>query len=182
MTTRLILIRHGQTDWNAKKIYCGHQDIGLNALGRIQAARLRPILENETINKIYCSNKKRAIQTARIIFKKAKIRRIAELREMHFGVFEGKTYRQILKKYPDIYCLWLKNPFSASIPEGESLIDFRKRVVRAIKQITAACPNQTIAIVCHGGVIAVFLSYLFKTRDFWKLIPKPATCTVINYG
>jgi len=118
MPTKLILIRHGQTDWNAKKIYCGHQDIGLNAFGRKQASRLRSSLENETIHKIYSSNKKRAIQSARIIFKKAKIRRLAELREMHFGVFEGKNYRQILKKYPDIYCQWLKDPFSATIPEG----------------------------------------------------------------
>src|SRR3989338_483082 len=103
MSVKLILIRHGQTAWNAKKIYCGAKEIGLNAKGKKQAAVLRRQLNKVIIHSVYSSDKKRAMQTARIIFKKAKINRIKELREMHFGVFEGLSYRQVLRRYPQIY-------------------------------------------------------------------------------
>jgi broad specificity phosphatase PhoE len=182
MSTRLILIRHGQTVWTAKKIYCGAMDIGLNVNGRRQAERLRRRLNGKLMHKVYSSDKKRAIQTARIIFKKNKIVRLAELREMCFGVFEGLSHVQVLGKYPKIYSQWLKDPFSVTMPQGESLRNFRKRIVMAMKKISKLHPGQTVAVVCHGGVIGIFLAYLAKKNDFWRLIPKPATCTVIKYG
>lgn len=177
----MILIRHGQTSWNARKIYCGARDIGLNANGKKQAARLRRQLNAGKIYEVYSSDKKRAMQTARIIFKKNKINRLAGLREMRFGVFEGLSHAQVLRKYPGIYSRWLKDPFSITMPKGESLRDFRKRVVMAMKKIAKAHPEQKVAVVCHGGVIGIFLSHLLKRRNFWKLIPKPASCTVVNY-
>jgi broad specificity phosphatase PhoE len=181
MATKLLLIRHGQTSWNARKIYCGARDIGLNAKGKKQAERLCRQLDQEVIHEVYSSDKKRAVQTARIIFKKNKINRLAGLREMHFGVFEGLSHAQVLGKYPGIYSQWLKDPFSITMPKGESLRDFRKRVIIAMKKIAQAHPKQKVAVVCHGGVIGIFLSHLLKRKKFWSLIPKPATCTIINY-
>lgn len=182
MSTKLILIRHGQTSWNARKIYCGARDIALNANGRRQAARLRRQLKGEIIQKVYSSDKKRSIQTARIIFKKERIKRLAGLREINFGIFEGLSHRQALGKYPRVYSRWLKDPLNVTIPQGESLGDFRARVVEAMKKISKLHPKQTVAVVCHGGVIGIFLTHLLKKKNFWKMIPKPATCTVINYG
>lgn len=180
-STTLFLIRHGQTAWNVQKKYCGYKDIALNAAGKKQAALLRVRLKNEPIHKIYASDKKRAIQTAQIIFKNRKIEKIAGLREMHFGCFEGLKHPQIMKKYTALYSAWLKDPFSVSIPQGEKVTDFRKRVVKAIKDIAADNAGKTAAIVCHGGTISIYITHLLKTRDFWKQIPRSTAVSIIDY-
>lgn len=181
MSVKLILIRHGQTSWNARKIYCGAKDIGLNANGKRQAALLNKQF-TVRVHEVYSSDKKRAVQTARIIFNKRKIKQLPGLREMNFGIFEGLNHRQILRKYPEIYSQWLKDPFSVIIPKGEGLYDFRDRVVKAMKKISKLHPKQTVAVVCHGGVIGIFLTYLRNKNNFWKLIPKSGTSTIIKYG
>ena len=179
--TRLILIRHGETLWNAKKRYCGSINIGLSAKGKKQAGRLRGRLSGMNIHKIYTSDRRRAIQTAKIIFQDAKINKIPDLKEMNFGIFEGLTYREIIKKYPKIYSAWLKRPFCVVIPRSESLISFRKRVTRALKKIIFVNKNKTVAVVCHGGPISAFVTVILKTNDFWKYIPHSASIGIAEY-
>ena len=181
MATRLILIRHGQTDWNLKKRYSGFLDVDLNKEGRKQARQLHKRLKAEKIDKVYVSDRKRAIQTAAVIFKSAEVEKVADLREVHFGIFEGLTYKELMKKHPLIYKQWLKDPYSIKIPKGESLKEFKNRIVRAIKKIAALNKNKTAAIVCHGGVISIFINYVLKSRDFWKQIPHSASISVIEY-
>lgn len=180
MPTKLIMIRHGETPWTAKKRYCGSIDIGLSEKGKKQAVRLRGRLCREFIHKVYTSPKKRAYQTARIVFSGRKACKVFGLAEMHFGVFEGLTYRQISDKYPELYRRWLKDPFSVLIPDGERPVDFRRRVARSIKKIISLNKNKAIAIVSHGGPIGVFITSFLKTRDFWKWIPKPCGVLVIE--
>lgn len=179
--TKLILIRHGETDWNCKKKYCGFLDININERGKRQARKLYKRLKDETIHKIYSSDRKRAIQTAGIIFKKLKIEKAPELKEMHFGIFEGLDYKQIMKNHPLIYKKWLKSPYSITIPEGESLREFNKRVTKAIKKIVALNKNKTVALVCHGGVISAFLNHILKSKRFWKHIPNSSSLSIIEY-
>jgi broad specificity phosphatase PhoE len=181
MITRLILIRHGVTEWNLKKIYCGSSDIGLSKIGRAQVRKLKARIRGTSVHKVYSSDKKRAVQSAEAIFKKAKIEKIADLRELHFGVLEGLTYQQILKAYSLLYRRWLDNPYKTKIPEGENLKDFQKRVIRAFKKIIVANKGKTVALVCHGGVISVFLNHILKSRRFWKLIPPPASLSIVEY-
>jgi broad specificity phosphatase PhoE len=180
MATKLFLIRHGSTDWNVKRRYCGFVDIALNNKGKAQAKRLRRRLENETVHKVYSSDRKRAIQTAGIVFKGYDIEKIADFREMHFGIFEGLTYKQIMKKFPDIYKKWIENPFETVIPSGESLTILKKRVVKAFKKIILRHPNQAVAVVCHGGAISAFINHILKSRDFWKHIPQSASLTLLE--
>lgn len=180
MPTKLFLIRHGSTDWNKQRRYCGFVDIGINNNGRAQARRLKKRLKDQGVDKVYCSDRKRAVQTAGIIFRGQEIKEVKALREMHFGIFEGLTYREILKKYPDIYKKWIDNPFDTIIPKGESLNIFRKRVIKAFRDIIAKYLNQEIAIVCHGGTISVFINHIIKSRDFWKYIPDSASLSVLE--
>lgn len=182
MPTKLILIRHGETDSNLKKKYCGFLDKDINARGRKQAAKLGKRLSAEKFDKVYSSDRKRALHTAKIIFKKTKIKKIPGLREMHFGIFEGLTYKQIMKKYPLVYKRWLKRPYSLSIPKGEGLPGFKKRVVAAFKKIIRLNNNKTIAVVAHGGVISAFLNYILKSKDFWGHIPKSSSLSIIEHG
>lgn len=179
MSTRLILIRHSLTDWNLERRYCSFSDIDIDAKGKKQAQELYKRLKKEKINKVYSSDKKRTVQTAKIIFKHRRIEKIPDLREMHFGIFEGLTYAQIMKSHPVIYKRWLKDPFSITIPRGENLHCFKKRVVNAFRKIISLNHNKTVAVVCHAGVIGIFLTHILKTKDFWKQIPKPGSITII---
>lgn len=181
MTTKIILIRHGETDWNCKKRYCGFLDININERGKKQARKLLQRLKEEKIHRVYSSDRKRAIQTAKIIFKKLKIEKIPDLKEMHFGIFEGLTYKQTMKNYPLIYKKWLKSPYNITVPEGESLREFNKRAVGAIKKIVALNKNKTVAVVCHGGVISAFLNHILKSKKFWKHIPNSGSLSIIEY-
>ncbi len=181
MPTTLILIRHALTDLSLEKRYCGFRDVGLNEKGKRQAKKLFKRLKQEEIHKVYTSDRKRAIQTAKIIFHGFKLERIPDLKEMHFGVFEGLTYQEIIKKYPKIYKKWLSNPFSMNIPDAEDLYNFIKRIVNALKKIIALNQNKTIAVVCHGGAIGVFITAILKSNHLLRYIPKPASLSIIEY-
>ncbi|MDO8488640.1 MAG: histidine phosphatase family protein [Candidatus Omnitrophota bacterium] len=181
MATKLILIRHGQTSWNSKKRYSGSIDIALNTQGRKQAKKLAKLLNDKEIHNVYSSDRLRALQTARIIFKHSEIEIIPGLREIHFGRFEGLTHKEIMVKYPNVYKKWLHNPFAITIPEGEALVDFQKRVVTTFEKIVSSNKNKTAAIVCHGGTISIFISHIRKTKKFWEQIPSSASLSIIEY-
>lgn len=181
MATKLILIRHGETDFNRKKRYSGFRDIPLNPKGRRQIGKLHKRLKDESVHKIYSSDRSRAIESAGIIFKGRRVESLPGLREIHFGIFEGLTYKEIMKKYPVIYKKWLKDPFSVNIPQGESLVSFRKRVVKELKKIIARNKGKTVAVVCHGGPISIFVNHILKSKDFWKYIPKSASLSIIEH-
>lgn len=181
MVTRLILIRHGITRWNEEKRYCGFKDIGLSSKGRIQAARLCQRIKAVKIYRVYCSDKKRAVETAGIIFNGAKITQVKGLREINFGVFEGMRHKEIMKKYPQVYQKWLREPFKSRIPKAEDLDSFKKRVNRAIKKIARLNSGKTVAVVCHGGTIGVFITGILKAGNFWRHIPRAASITIVEY-
>lgn len=181
MATKLILIRHGQTQWNLQKRYSGIVDVSLNGRGKKQAQELHRRLKKEVIHKVYSSDRKRAQQTANIIFKKAAIVTVPDLRELHFGIFEGLTYKKIMKNHSEIYKRWLNDPFRVSIPEGESFSDFKKRVRKAFKKIIALNRNKTIAVICHGGTISMFINSIKREKNFWKHIPSSASMSIIEF-
>ncbi|MDD5561314.1 MAG: histidine phosphatase family protein [Candidatus Omnitrophica bacterium] len=182
MTTRLILIRHGVTEWNKQKRYCGCKNIGLSNHGKAQAMQLRNRFNGFGFDKIYCSDRKRALQTRAILFGKADFTKVKNLREIDFGVFEGLRHDEVLKKYPKLYKEWLADPYKARIPQAEQMRVFKKRVDGTIKGILQANRGKTIALVCHGGVIGIFVSGILKNRSFWKFVPSPASVTVVEYN
>lgn len=179
--TKLILIRHGVTEWNKDRRYCGRKDISLSSEGRIQVKLLSANLNTARFDKVYCSNRKRAMQTARILFKKTKIITDQALQEIDFGVFEGLKHEDIMKKYADIYKKWLKDSFKNNIPRAETMDSFKKRIERALGKIATSNPGKTVAIVCHGGVIGIFVSGIVKNRKFWRCVPSPASVTTVEY-
>lgn len=181
MVTRLFLIRHGITEWNMQKRYCGRKDVSLSGEGRAQAVKLRAKLKSISFDRIYCSDRKRALQTREILFGKAPFLKVKGLREINFGALEGLKHSAIMKKYPEVYREWLSDPYKGRIPGAETMQDFRKRVRGVINKIIRDNRGKTVAVVCHGGVIAMFVSSALKSRDFWKFVPLPASVTVIEY-
>jgi len=178
--TRLFLIRHGQTALNKQRRYCGYRDVCLNIQGKVEVAKLRRRLGGLIFDKIYCSDRKRAQQSASILFGNG-FKKVKGLREINFGIFEGLKHSEILKKYPDIYKKWLDDPYKVKIPKAEPMRVFKKRVLAAIKDIFRANRGKTVAAVCHGGVIGVFVSNLSKDRNFWRFVPACASVTIVEH-
>jgi alpha-ribazole phosphatase len=182
---RLILIRHGLTDDNLKKRYCGFLDTGLNKTGRAQVKEIKSKFKGLKIDKVFCSDLKRSWQTARIIFgKRCEIVKKASLREIDFGIWEGLNFQQISKKFSCIYKKWLKDPFSINIPLGEKTDHFMNRIKEELKNILKKDKNKTVAIVTHSGVTRVILNACLgiKKDNFWKLEIEPQAVYVIEYN
>lgn len=156
MPTKFILIRHGITDWNLVRRYQGQTDIPLNEQGREQARGLATMLENTPIAAIYSSDLARAYQTAKIIAegRSIPVHKTRELRETHFGNWEGLTIEEIREKFPEDVERLKKDPIHGLRPGGESRGIMFERVKKAVLEIAKKHPNQTVAIVAHEGSIS----------------------------
>ncbi|MDB5761872.1 MAG: histidine phosphatase family protein [Herminiimonas sp.] len=157
--TEIILVRHGETDWNVEKRLQGHLDIALNAEGERQAAALGQALSAEPVDAIFASDLQRAMQTAQAI---AAPRAMAihiepALRERCYGAFEGLLYGDIGKRYPDAYAAWRAHDVDARFPAGrhqaETLREFFERAMGVITRLANAYGNRKIVVVTHGGVL-----------------------------
>ena len=154
--TRVLLVRHGQTDWNAQARLQGHTDIPLNAEGRAQAERLAAALQGETLDAVYSSDLQRAHATAQALAQatRAPLAVHAGLRERAFGRFEGVHITEIEQRWPDDAARWRRRePGFAPADGGESLLDFYARCVEAATRLAEAHPGGAIALVAHGGVL-----------------------------
>jgi len=158
----------------------------LNKTGLAQAEKIRAKLKGLKIDKVFCSDLKRSCQTAGIIFgnRKCGISKNANLREMHFGKWEGLNYRQVSVKYPRLYKKWLKDPFSADIPLGEKMNHFISRVKKELNAIINKEENKTVAIVSHLGVMRAILNNCLgaKKEDFWGFKIEPKAVYIIEHN
>ena len=182
---RLILIRHGLTDDNSKKRYCGIRDVGVNEFGQQKLEEIKNKISCLNIDAVLSSDLKRSWQTAKVIFgnKTCKIIKNPNLREINFGKWEGFTYNQILKRYPCVYKRWLEDPFSVDVPFGEKLPHFIRRIKNELKKIINLKLDKTVALVTHAGVMRVILNTLLKLKkqDFWHFKINPSAVYIIEY-
>lgn len=155
MTTRLILVRHGETDWNLEGRYQGQADPPLNERGREQAKLLAERLRGEGIEAIYTSDLSRAYETAKIIAEAVgqEVKALEALREVDTGLWTGLTFEEVEKRYPEHLKEWLADPLRVKRLEGESSLELFERSKAAVKEIVEAHPNETVLIVGHGGNI-----------------------------
>ena len=153
--TRVLAIRHGETDWNVGARIQGHTDIPLNARGLEQARRLARALEGEELHAVYSSDLARTRETARALAQARGMPLVedAALRERHFGAFEGYTFEDIEQRWPDQSARWRRRDPGFGPEGGESLEVFYERCVAAAERFAAAHAGQTIALVAHGGVL-----------------------------
>lgn len=162
MGIRLILVRHGETNWNIEQRYQGHSDTELNQTGINQAKKLARELKSEKIDAIYSSDLNRAVQTASIIAdgRKIPVHKVRGLRECSFGIWEGKTFKEMEEKYPEEVERIKGDPVKQIRAGGESRDQLCIRVEEAIQKIIDKHQNQTILIVAHGGALAVAMEYI----------------------
>jgi len=153
--TRIIAVRHGQTAWNAETRMQGQLDTALDALGRWQARQLARALQHEPIEAIVASDLSRAMQTAAPLAdaKGLRVRPERGLRERCFGVFEGFTYADIERHWPDDTARWRARDPSFAPSRGESLASFYERCVGVAQRLADAHAGGVIVWVTHGGVL-----------------------------
>ena len=155
--TRIIAVRHGETAWNVDARIQGQLDIGLNEKGRWQAHKLAMALAGEDIDAIYASDLWRAYDTALSIASAKAMTIVTDegLRERGFGAFQGRTFADIEAALPEQALLWRKRVPDFAPEGGESLLQFRNRVLTALGAIAADHPGEQIVIATHGGVLDV---------------------------
>lgn len=160
MTTQVLFIRHGETDWNRIKRIQGHIDIPLAATGIAQAGQLarrllRESKEGARLDAVYCSDLLRAQQTAKPFADALGLSLNLNdgLRERWYGDFQGHDSEEIRAKYPAEYAVWQSHDPDFAPPGGESQRAFSQRVLHAVEPIVAAHPHGRIACVAHGGVL-----------------------------
>ena len=157
--TRVHLLRHGQVEGFEKKRYNGQGDISLTDLGRQQSALFAGRFQHQKLAAIYSSDLRRCrtaadqiaiLQAVDPVYKE-------ELRELHIGDWEGQTWQQLQKEYPELWQARLDDIVNVAPPAGESLRQMAERVRPVVREIVAAHPGGEIVIVAHGGVNRVIL-------------------------
>ena len=157
----MILVRHGQTDWNVNGRYMGWTDEALNEEGLKQAERLARRLERWPISAVYSSPLKRAWTTAEIVTQShsLQVQTVEELGEMRIGAWEGLFAVEIAAKYPELWKVWRANPGDFRMPGGESLSEVRERAVRAFDRIMDDCDGKMVVAVTHDVVVRLLVAH-----------------------
>lgn len=158
----LVLIRHGETDWNTIRRLQGHIDIPLNDTGLAQAKLLGAALQNEHLDAVLCSDLQRAIQTAQAIAipKHLPCQIDDQWRERSFGGFEGQLITTLEQRFPVEYAAWRAYEPDSQFPynadsghHGETIRQFHARIEAALISLCQHYPDQKVAVVAHGGVL-----------------------------
>lgn len=164
MKTKLLLIRHGETNWNKLGKFQGSIDIELTDKGKKQAKLLNERLKGK-FDYIYTSPLKRAKETADILARSSnkKLNIVQGMKEINFGSWEGLTIKEISEKYTDEFNNWKTDKSEGKIVGGElSLKNASLRGTSCVLDIVKKHKGQTIAIVAHGGIIKASLIGIFN--------------------
>lgn len=191
---RLLLVRHGQSEWNRVRRFQGANDVGLSDVGRAQAEALgRAVTRGYRVAVAYVSPMRRALETAELALAGTAIPLVPlpDLRELSLGEWEGRTVDEIRALEGDPYRAWVRAPLDCPPPGGEALPEVCVRVRRAIDRIGARHrPADDVLLVAHGGVISVYLCHLLGVsfNALWRLridngsltIAKPPRLVCVN--
>ena len=184
MTTRLILIRHGETDWNIEGRWLGQADVPLNARGREQAGQIALLLKDVGLAAIYTSDLTRARETAEVLARARQlgVRIDPRLREIHQGEWQGLHLAEIQTRYTETFRSRQENPLQVAPPGGETASQVRERVLAAVNDIVQTHAGDTVVIVSHGFALAVILVYHqgIPIEKIWDLIPENAQVNIID--
>ena len=156
MSTRFIIVRHGQSIGNAKRVLLGHTNWDLSELGYLQAEATARALSSRRIDAVYSSDLLRAYNTVRPCARARGIEVIPDecLREQFIGEWEGKSVQEITEAYGELFThSWVHEFGTFRAPSGESIPELGERIERALLRIGAENPDRTVLIGCHAAAI-----------------------------
>jgi len=179
MTTRVLLVRHGETKWNLEGRYQGQIDTELSERGYEQARKLGLALKNVKIDVAYASPLSRAVETARAVANHHGLEVFIApgLTEIAHGTWEGLLSSEVKEKYGVLVEQWHTRPHEVQMPEGENLQQVYQRSMAALMEIIEKHPGQTILVVAHDATNKVLVcgALGIDLGNFWQ-IKQDNTC------
>jgi len=159
--TEIILIRHGETEWNSQQRMQGHSNSDLSSVGQAQIQALGQWMKNLPFDHIYSSDSLRAKQTAEAItqFSGHELKIDLRLREKNLGVFEGLTSEEARERHPEVFRLFKTAGSKYVIDEGESTQQLQDRALEIVDEIRIKHPEEHVLLVTHGGFIRVVMKH-----------------------
>ena len=186
--TKLIFVRHGQSEANKQGYFTGHINIPLTEIGKKQAENTAEFLKDYKIEAIYSSDLIRAVQTAEPTAKQhnLKINTSKELRELNAGEWEGKKFEYLIQNYPESYGnVWRNDCGRSKADGGESVLALASRVYAKVNEIAKNHKGQTVAIFTHATPLRVLsaLWHGYSVEDTNKVnFPRNASVSIIEYN
>lgn len=159
---RVLLVRHGISEYNSARRFAGSSDVDLTADGYQQIERLRDRLAGEKIDVAYCSNLRRALKTAEAICEKhcVEITQCPELQEIHYGDVEGLKFDEIKDRFPGLAKQITDFESRIDFPGGETFEGFARRISLFLDRLEKHGNGQTVLVVAHGGPIQTLVCHL----------------------
>ncbi len=154
--TRFWLVRHAEPEASIQGRCYGKLDVALSERGREQAARLAQYFASIPLDAVYASPRRRTLETAQAL--SPAVIPVEALREIDFGLFEGRPYDEISREFPAIYRQWMEAPTTVEFPGGEGFAQMQTRVLALAAELRARHAGQTIALVAHGGTHRILLA------------------------
>ena len=179
---RVIFIRPGETDWNRDLRFQGQVAVPLNEHGIRQAQRLANFIRNIGLSVLYTSDLKRAVQTAELLADKLGFVPVvdARLRERNIGNWQGLTQKEMEGWYPAEYQQFRADPDGYCVPQGESRMEVRKRMLTAFTDMLKQDKGETIAVISHSTAINALLAEIIHTVVFGSLDVSNTSVTTIK--
>ena len=171
--SRVILVRHGETDWNREEIFRGRADPPLNKKGQNQAEAAGRAISAFKVSAVYSSPLNRSLETAKNIakFHNLPVKEMEGFIDIDFGKWQGLTHKNVKKLYPGLYQRWLEEPRKVIMPGGESLDNVRKRSFAALKEILQKDKNGLAVVVSHRVVNKILICAILglDNSSFWNI-------------
>lgn len=172
MTTRIILVRHGQTEWNRVERFRGRVEIELNETGRKQARLAADRLAAMGLAAIYSSPLRRAVDTASPTAEAAgmPVMEAPEISDVDYGAWQGLTVAEAGERYPEVFSTWRQAPEAVRFPGGEGMQDVYDRASRFVDSLQAKHAGQAVALVSHIVVCRMLITHFLGIGPgrFWK--------------
>ncbi len=169
---KIYLIRHGKTEANVKRLYCGQTDVPLCQIGREELEQLKKEIDYPEASHFFYTGMKRTKETLKLLYDREGII-VEDLKEIDFGIFEMKHYDEL--KETKEFQSWIQNFETMAPKNGESKIDFEERVMKGyqgVKEYLQTRECKEVVIVTHGGVIATIMEKEFPNqKNFYEWQP-----------
>jgi broad specificity phosphatase PhoE len=182
---RLYLVRHGETEWNAEGRLQGQTDIGLSEKGQRQAQAVARRLDGVRFHAAFSSDLSRTAETARIILAQqpdVTLNPTPQLRERHYGVFEGLTVAERQARYPDMFAASVTNDLDFAPTDGETLVQVGARMAAFVAGLRECHLEETVLIAGHGGALRATLPALLglPLDTLWRLFLDNCSLSIVD--
>jgi probable phosphoglycerate mutase len=180
--TRVVLVRHGETEWHASNRYAGSTDVALTPRGLEQAARLAGWAAGAGLDAVYSSPLGRAVRTAAPAARAAGLAPAAdpELRELHFGRAEGLSPADMEERFPDALARFRRDPCAHPLPGGEDPSAGADRGTAAVRALAARHPGGRVLVVAHSTLLRLVLCRLLRLplSEYRRVFPSVGNCAL----